>query len=134
MRFPSKLPERHRLRQVVGALLQDEIGARPRRQNILMQVLQIDIVPEALGDRARRILADRRIAMEEGLRVLERGFALVRDGEDRPLKRASDVKPGETLRLQFADGNIGAISTGKSSNTNRKSAPAREPGKQGSLF
>jgi len=66
--------------------------------------------------------------------VLERGFALVRDGEDRPLKRASDVKPGETLRLQFADGNIGAISTGKSSNTNRKSAPAREPGKQGSLF
>jgi exodeoxyribonuclease VII large subunit len=68
--------------------------------------------------------------------VLERGFALVRDAEDRPLKRASEVKTGEALRLQFADGSTGAIATGKpSGGTTRKTAPAqKEPGKQGSLF
>jgi len=66
--------------------------------------------------------------------VLERGFALVRNADDTPLKRASDVKPGEGLRLQFADDSVRAIATGKSSSANKKSAPAREPGKQGSLF
>jgi hypothetical protein len=51
----SKLPERHFLDQVVGALAQDEIGARPRRQDVLAQVLQVDVRPKAFGDGARRI-------------------------------------------------------------------------------
>jgi len=95
-------------------------------------------------DRAVLLRLERsRIAYEQSARlaetlsyrsVLERGFALVRDADDRPLKRASDVKAGEALRLQFADDSVGAIATGKSSGGSRKSAPTREPGKQGTLF
>lgn len=70
----SKLAQRHLLGEVVGAFLQDEVGARPRRQNVLVQVLQVDVVPKSFGDRARRILADGRIAVEVGFRILEGRF------------------------------------------------------------
>jgi exodeoxyribonuclease VII large subunit len=45
--------------------------------------------------------------------VLSRGFALVRDEEQRPLRRASDVKPAQRLEIEFADGKIGAIAGGR---------------------
>ena len=68
--------------------------------------------------------------------VLERGFALVRDADDKPLKRAQDVQAGQLLRLQFSDGNAGAIATGKPASGTARKAPAtpKETGKQGSLF
>ncbi|MDZ5700079.1 exodeoxyribonuclease VII large subunit [Chelativorans sp. M5D2P16] len=68
--------------------------------------------------------------------VLERGFALVRDAEDRPLKHAAELKKGQELRLQFSDGSAGAIATGKPAAPARSkpAAAPKEPGKQGSLF
>ena len=67
--------------------------------------------------------------------VLERGFALVRDLDDRPLKRAHEVKPGQAVRVQFADDSVGAITTGKSATgTKSRTTPVKEPGKQGTLF
>ena len=69
--------------------------------------------------------------------VLARGFALVRDPDDQPLKQARDLKPGQALRLQFSDGIAGAVTTGKSagkSGERKKPDLAKEPGKQGSLF
>ena len=41
--------------------------------------------------------------------VLARGFALVRDGDGKPLRTAASVAPGARLGLEFADGRIGAI-------------------------
>ncbi|WP_173935005.1 exodeoxyribonuclease VII large subunit [Chelativorans sp. Marseille-P2723] len=70
------------------------------------------------------------------VKVLERGFALVRDAEDRPLKRAADLHPGQALRLQFSDDSAGAIATGKpleKQERRKRGAPA-ESGSQGSLF
>ena len=40
--------------------------------------------------------------------VLERGFALVRDGVGRPLRSAAAVQPGMPLDIEFADGCVGA--------------------------
>ncbi len=40
--------------------------------------------------------------------VLARGYALVRDGEGRLVRRAGDVASGQRLALRFADGTIGA--------------------------
>ena len=45
--------------------------------------------------------------------VLSRGFALVRDEEQRPLWRASEVKPAQRLEIEFADGKIGAVAGGR---------------------
>jgi exodeoxyribonuclease VII large subunit len=41
--------------------------------------------------------------------VLSRGFALVRDGDGRPLRRAAEVVPGGLLDIEFADGHRPAI-------------------------
>ncbi len=41
--------------------------------------------------------------------VLARGFALVRDETDKPLRRRVEVAEGQRLRIEFADGNIAAV-------------------------
>ncbi len=38
--------------------------------------------------------------------VLQRGFALVRDAADIPVRTAAAVKPGAQLSIEFADGRI----------------------------
>jgi exodeoxyribonuclease VII large subunit len=74
----------------------------------------------------RRKLLDDRIARDDarvkGLgqlleslsykNVLERGFVLVRDAEDRPVTRAAAVSPGMRLALGFADGSVPAVAEG----------------------
>lgn len=69
--------------------------------------------------------------------ILERGFALVRDGEDKPLKRVSDVKAGSALSIEFVDGRVQALAAGAgvaSRPAPRKNPPKAPPPKQGSLF
>jgi hypothetical protein len=44
----SQLPERHFLDQMIGALAQDQIGARSCRQDVLAQVLQVDVGSQTL--------------------------------------------------------------------------------------
>jgi exodeoxyribonuclease VII large subunit len=65
-------------------------------------------------------------------KVLERGFALVR-GEGGVMRRSAiSIKPGEPLRLTFADGDAGAMATDSAG----KPKPARKKQglDQGSLF
>src|SRR5438128_5943782 len=81
----SKLSQRHFFDQVIGALAQDEVGAGPRRQDVLTQVLQVDVAPQALGDGARGIPRKLRIAVEEGVRVAEGGLAQAHETLDVPL-------------------------------------------------
>ncbi|KFB11097.1 exodeoxyribonuclease VII large subunit [Nitratireductor basaltis] len=67
--------------------------------------------------------------------VLERGFALVRDGEGVPVKRAAQLKPGQEIAIEFADGRAGAVATGGSAPAPQKKAAPKPPaGRQGSLF
>lgn len=44
--------------------------------------------------------------------VLARGFALVRDQARTPLRRAREIAPGAALHIEFADGEIAAVSEG----------------------
>src|SRR6188508_1323727 len=106
----------------------------------------------AFGDRARRalrIFRDRRV---ERLRsagqllaaysyrgVLARGFALVRDGDGRPLRTAAAVGSGTRLDIEFSDGRIGATSDGECAASPPAKSKARTrggagSGGQGSLF
>ncbi len=41
-------------------------------------------------------------------RVLDRGFALVRDGDGEPLMQASATSDGQTVSIHFSDGHVGA--------------------------
>ena len=45
--------------------------------------------------------------------VLSRGFALVRDEAQRPLRRAAEVRQAQRLEIEFADGKVGAVAGGR---------------------
>jgi exodeoxyribonuclease VII large subunit len=75
--------------------------------------------------------------------VLARGFALVRDGEGRPLRAAASVGGGMRLDIEFSDGRVAAVaeSDGSPAPVKPKPAPKQKPrgggdkpGGQGSLF
>jgi exodeoxyribonuclease VII large subunit len=99
----------------------------------------------SLAARSRRcvdVARDRRSARLDSLtqllnalgyhKVLERGFALVRDGEGHPLRSASAVAANDPLDIEFADGRVAAVATGGAGPRRRKGTP--EKGGQGSLF
>ena len=107
----------------------------------------------ALGERsrrARRIYLDKRAQRLRSAgqllnaysyrKVLERGFALVRDGDGHPLRSAAAVGGGMRLDIEFSDGRVGATADGEGT-----MPPAEKPkprtrgggqgsGGQGSLF
>ena len=65
--------------------------------------------------------------------VLERGFALVRDPDGKPLKRAAEVSSGMALSLQFSDGDVQAVAGGGGKpRASKGGAPKAQS--QGSLF
>ena len=73
--------------------------------------------------------------------VLKRGFALVRDGEGRPLRAAAGVSSGMRLDIEFADGRVGAVADGEAKEPKPQAAARAKPrprgeggGGQGSLF
>ena len=68
--------------------------------------------------------------------VLERGFALVRDENDQPVKRAEDVKKGAALTIEFAGRErVGVIATDGAGASRPKPAPKpKKPPQQGDLF
>jgi exodeoxyribonuclease VII large subunit len=68
--------------------------------------------------------------------VLARGFALVRDSDGNPLRRAAEVFDGASLDIEFADGHMPAIA-----GTRKDAVPVKRPAstgprkrEQGSLF
>jgi len=59
-------------------------------------------------------------------RVLERGFALVRDASGEPVFSASAAAPGAGLEIEFADGTLGAtVRDGPDKAPPAKKSPAR---------
>jgi exodeoxyribonuclease VII large subunit len=59
--------------------------------------------------------------------VLERGFALVRGADGHVRRRADAVKSGEALSLMFADGEAGAVATGKPAVSRGKKSGGASP-------
>jgi exodeoxyribonuclease VII large subunit len=74
--------------------------------------------------------------------VLSRGFALVRDETQRPLRRATEVKQTQRLEIEFADGKVGAVAGGRVGPPmsppallpRRRAKPDRASEEQGTLF
>jgi len=70
--------------------------------------------------------------------VLERGFALVRDGDGRMVRRAGELALGQRLELQFADGRLAAQTLGDGAGAGPSPAasepitePRRSPARRG---
>ena len=68
-------------------------------------------------------------------RVLERGFALVRDSKGAPVLNAGEVLPGDALTVRFRDGAIDAVVSGSRAKPRAKKArPRSRDDNQGRLF
>jgi exodeoxyribonuclease VII large subunit len=89
--------------------------------------------------RARAELAaqDRVLQSLSYKNVLKRGYAVIRDDENKPISQAAGLAAGTGVSIEFSDGRIGAITTegGAPPSTGKKRAtkPVDAP-KQGSLF
>ena len=69
--------------------------------------------------------------------VLKRGYAIVRDGDNRPVPLAAELDSGVRVSIQFADGSVDALTGGGATppkTRSRPAAPTAPTAKQGSLF
>jgi exodeoxyribonuclease VII large subunit len=67
--------------------------------------------------------------------VLARGFALVRDRDCKPLRRAAEVADGAHLDIQFFDGHKTAVATTENAPPLKRAAnKGQRKREQGSLF
>ncbi|WP_298428720.1 exodeoxyribonuclease VII large subunit [Rhodoblastus sp.] len=128
------------------ALLSNDLRAQDERR--LALAARLDAALAAFLTRRREGLshAAKMLAAVGYKAVLQRGFVLVRDAENAPVRLASQAPEGARLVLQFADGEIAAIAGepidgGGKASPLRSSAMARKPrakgerkGEQGSLF
>ena len=99
-----------------------------------------------IGERADRILGDRRAKLETAARVLQtvsyqsvlkRGFALVRDGDGRLIRRAGEAAAGAAGEVTFVDGARGVVFDGEpapSRKTTQKPAKKTAKAAQQGLF
>ena len=80
---------------------------------------------------ARVERAERLLAAFSYRGVLARGFALVRDGDGRPLRSAAAVSSGTRLDIEFSDGRIGAVADGEAAASPPTRARPRSRGGKG---
>jgi exodeoxyribonuclease VII large subunit len=101
---------------------------------------RVDGEARALFSAMARLLERRldRLGLAGGLldsystgRVLERGYAIIRDDAGRPMTSATQARPGDSVTLQFADDTRGAVISG--AKPRRKTAPSTAA-RQGELL
>jgi exodeoxyribonuclease VII large subunit len=123
-----------RLRGALGArtrLESERISAHRQKIAALNRRMQ-NLVHAGLERRRAALVARQRVLDSLGYRqVLARGFALVRDGEGQPLRRAAEVAPGARLDIEFADGHRTAVAQ---PSQETKLAEVKKKNAQGSLF
>jgi exodeoxyribonuclease VII large subunit len=96
-------------------------NAEAHRGRIRREQERVAALMERAGRAARRVIEVRAATLARAGQVLnalsyhgvlQRGFALVRGPEGRPLRAAAGVAPGSRLDIEFADGRIGAVADG----------------------
>ncbi len=135
-RFDRLSPLGLRFRAAFANRLQrgrDEIGNRRER----LMALHARLAPATtrlVAARRDRLGALEKLRHSLGYKnVLARGFALVRDDEDAPIRNAAGVAAGQRLTIEFADGRKHAVAEGEPVARRAARAP-KAPGGQGSLF
>jgi exodeoxyribonuclease VII large subunit len=89
------------------------------------------VVAERAGSRLAS--AERALHVVSPVRVLERGFSVTMRADGKAVRRAGDVKKGETLKTRVADGEIESVVDGGRVVPLRKKGKKEEEGK-GGLF
>jgi exodeoxyribonuclease VII large subunit len=117
-------------------LEQTRAGAARQRLDALAGRLKPGFESRIASHRARLKSIEQVVASLDHRQVLTRGFALVRGGNNKLLRRAAEVIDGAHLDIEFADGHKPAIA-----GTQKDTVPVKRPAsdgrrkrEQGSLF
>ncbi len=98
-------------------LLVHRRGALLSEQRLLQAQQRLDLARDALADETERFMqrqrdrltaAQVRIKAADPLGALDRGFALVYDGQGHILRQAADTAIGQEIVLRFRDGDVSA--------------------------
>ena len=126
------LPDRHTLsealhqqRRLLRQLLQHRLQQEQLRLLASRERLQ-RLHPRELLARLREQLHQRRELLEalSPARLLDRGFALVRDSHGRLLRSTSQTETGAHLQLELADGRIEAVVARIQGSATRRTSPS----------
>jgi exodeoxyribonuclease VII large subunit len=117
-------------------LEQTRAGAARQRLDALAGRLNPGFESRITSLRARLKSIEQVVASLDHRRVLARGFALVRDGNNKLLRRAVDIIDGAPLDIEFSDGHKMAIAGTRKDTTAAKlpASDGRRKRDQGSLF
>lgn len=115
----------------------DRISRGKERLNVLAR--QSNEITALHAERRRRQVqqAARVLNSLSYRNVLNRGYAVVRDGKDKVVDRAALLVSGDGVSMEFADGRVDAVTTGGgAAKPKRKAPPAgkKDGGDQGNLF
>jgi exodeoxyribonuclease VII large subunit len=106
----------HRRARAVGACRERLLAARPDHRLVRLQARRQALV-QRLAAAGKELVGARRARLERAqarLRalgpqaVLARGYALVSDARGRLVRRAEQVRPGQSIRVRLAVGRLGA--------------------------
>jgi exodeoxyribonuclease VII large subunit len=89
------------------------------------------------GHRTTLDAAFRLLASVSHQAILERGYAIVTDSDNTPIKRAKGISGGTAVHIRFADGSVDAVTGSgptKRERTPASPAPDKAPASQASLF
>ena len=97
---------------------------------------RLDALPERITAERRQTLAQLAKLLEtlSYRSVLARGYALVQGEGGEVVSSAAALKPGDAVRLTFADGEVGANIAGAPPQRRKQSKTSPDDGSQESLF
>lgn len=125
-----------------------EVNIRRERQHVASLSRHADTAISHALSRGRAAIAgqDRVLQSLSYKNVLKRGYAVIRDEDDKPLTRAAHVVSGQMLSIEFADGRTAAaagveapVPSPQSTSAGQKKKPVKAAvtqngSEQGSLF
>ncbi|MDO8605874.1 MAG: exodeoxyribonuclease VII large subunit [Phaeospirillum sp.] len=93
------------------------------------------VMPRLVTDRANHLDTSGKLLESFSYRkVLERGYAVIRDEQGHPVISAAAAKPGAALAVEFSDGAVHAVVQGHIAPAKPRKTPASSDGRQGSLL
>src|SRR5580692_9232871 len=83
----SKPPQGHGFNHVVGAFLEDQRRARPRRQDIVFEVGEVGAFPDRNRGRGRFFVGQQRVAVKIRPGIVEGGITKRQEAADVPIAK-----------------------------------------------
>jgi exodeoxyribonuclease VII large subunit len=123
--------------------LAPRLSPQPLRAELRQLQGQLAPLAQRLFQLPDRITADRRQSLSQLAKLLEtlsyrsvlaRGYALVQDDTGNVVSSAGSLKPGDALKLTFADGEVGANVSGAPPQKRKSPRSPSDDGSQESLF